>query len=144
MQIMKNICTRIKFVPYKRRRTKPERRTVVRPNKINAQNADCRSRVYVCGSNAATYHNGVQTTPPCDKIPLVRLNPVRFTVNVVIEKDRSTVHGVLSTLRLTKKSWFIYYNLMNTLNTSSCVYTAIFHSPSAYDAQSDRLWHLSV
>jgi len=33
---------------------------------------------------------------------------------------------------------------MNTGNTSSGAYTAIFHSPSAYDAQSGRLWHLSV
>jgi len=31
-----------------------------------------------------------------------------------------------------------YYNLMNTLNTSSGAYTATFHSPSDYDMQSDR------
>jgi len=55
------------------------------------------------------------------------INYLRFIVNVVIQKDRSTVHV-----------YDRYYKLMNTLSTTSGAYTAIFHSPSAYDRQNDR------
>jgi len=50
---------------------------------------------------------------------------------------------ILCTIRR-KISHDILKYLMNTLNISSGAYTAIFHSSSAYDAQSGRLWHLSV
>jgi len=54
-----------------------------------------------------------------------------------------------------KKSWYIYSNLMNTLNSSvttlllrittiSITTGTTFPFPSAYDAQNDRLYHLSV
>jgi len=93
----------------------------------------------------------LQTKPPYDKNPLVRLiKPVQSKLPSFYcqygERKRqiNSSRCILFTLRRTKKSWCIYYNLMKTLNTSSGDYTAVFHSPSAYDAQSDRLWHLSV
>ena len=38
----------------------------------------------------------------------------------------------------------MYYGLINALNISSGANTAIFHSQTAYDAQNDRLRHLSA
>ena len=59
-------------------------------------------------------------------------------MNFVTETDRSTLHSVfyVGLHYAAQKSWSRYYNFMNTLNTSSGAYTAIFHSLSAYDARS--------
>jgi len=63
-------------------------------------------------------------------------------MNIVTETDRSTVHDVfyvhVGYITLHRKS-LMYTPEMKTLNTSSGDYTAIFHSPSAHDARSDRL-----
>ena len=77
--------------------------------------------------------------------PLVRLNngykvKSRSNVNVVIEKDRSAAHNVFY-LHYAAQKVIIKILQINeySLDTSSGAYTAIFHSPSACDTQTDRL-----
>ena len=92
-------------------------------------------------------HSGVQTKPPCDKTPLVRLNPVQSKLpSFYCEyRDRNrqinSSRCILCTSRRTQTHGVgpIYYSLMKTLNTSSGDYTAIFYCPFASDAQSDRV-----
>ena len=66
------------------------------------------------------------TNPSCDKTLFEVVNYIRFTVNVVKEKDGSTVNGVF------------YLHTKSLEKTSSGAYTAVFPSPSAYGAQNDR------
>ena len=72
------------------------------------------------------------------RLTLVKLQYLRFTVNVVIETDRSIVHYIFY-VHHTARKVVMYIVQLKTLNTSSVDYTAIFHSPSACDARSDRL-----
>ena len=93
--------------------------------------------------NREKHINSSQTNPPHNKTLLVQLNPVQSKLRSFYceccDRDRQ-VYFMYNTLH--RKSWCIYYNLMKTINTSSGTYTAIFHSLSAYDAKSDRLWHI--
>jgi len=67
-------------------------------------------------------------------------------VNIVIETDRSIVYDVgLFYVHYVSRKLMVYILQFNeTINTSSGNYIATFYCPSASDAQSGRLWHLSV